>query len=287
MPRAGRDRDERNCQTAPLASHACSNTALPTPARPDGASAGRASARADRWRRLATTWRESVRSAVVDVLDTYSGHTDPGGAAARRDLGALTITKVSVGPMDNNAYLLVCTTSGEALLVDAANEPDRLAEVVGSADGAQLRTTVTTHRHYDHWQALGAVADKFGTRQVAHPLDAPELPVAVDDTVEQGDTISVGQVSLEVIHLRGHTPGSIALVYRADDGPHIFTGDSLFPGGPGKTGSPDDFASLMNDLEERVFGTLPDETWVYPGHGDDTTLGRERPHLGEWRERGW
>ena len=127
--------------------------------------------------------QKSVRSAVVDVLDTYSGHTDPGGAAARRDLGALTITKVSVGPMDNNAYLLVCTATGEALLIDAANEPDRLAEVVASAGGAQLRTTVTTHRHYDHWQALGAVADKFGTRQIAHPLDAPELPVPVDDTV--------------------------------------------------------------------------------------------------------
>ena len=166
----------------------------------------------------------------MDVLDTYSGHTDPGGAAARRDLGALTITKVSVGPMDNNAYLLVCTETGEALLIDAANEPDRLAGVVGAANGAQLRTTVTTHRHYDHWQALGAVAEKFGTRQLAHPLDAPELPVPADDTVEQGDTITVGRVPLEVIHLRGHTPGSIALVYRAADGPHLFTGRLPVPG---------------------------------------------------------
>ncbi len=239
------------------------------------------------WRRLARVVRRSVRSPVVDVLDTYSGHTDPGGAATRRDLGALTITKVSVGPMDNNAYLLVCSETGEALLIDAANEPDRLAGVVGAAKGAQLRTTVTTHRHYDHWQALGAVAEKFGTRQLAHPLDAPELPVPADDTVEQGDTITVGRVPLEVIHLRGHTPGSIALVYRAADGPHLFTGDSLFPGGPGRTTSPEDFTSLMDDLEERVFGPLPDETWVYPGHGDDTTLGRESPHLAEWRQRGW
>lgn len=225
--------------------------------------------------------------AMGDRMNEYHGNVRVGGPVQTHELAHLMITKVAVGPMDNNAYLLVCTATGEALLVDAANEPDRLAEVVGSADGAQLRTTVTTHRHYDHWQALGAVADKFGTRQVAHPLDAPELPVTVDDTVEQGDTISVGQVPLEVIHLRGHTPGSIALVYRADDGPHIFTGDSLFPGGPGRTTTPEDFTSLMNDLEERVFGTLPDETWVYPGHGDDTTLGRERPHLGEWRERGW
>jgi glyoxylase-like metal-dependent hydrolase (beta-lactamase superfamily II) len=223
----------------------------------------------------------------VDVLDTYSGHTDPGGAATRRDLGPLTITKVSVGPMDNNAYLLVCTATGEALLVDAANEPDRLADVVASADGTHLRTTVTTHRHHDHWQALGAVADKFGTRQLAHPLDAPELPVPVDDTVEHGDTVTVGRVPLEVIHLRGHTPGSIALLYRGDVGSHLFTGDSVFPGGPGKTWSADDFTSLMDDLEERVFGTLPDETWVYPGHGDDTTLGAERPSLPDWRARGW
>jgi glyoxylase-like metal-dependent hydrolase (beta-lactamase superfamily II) len=224
----------------------------------------------------------------VDVLDTYSGHVDPGGAAVRRDLGALTLTKVSVGPMDNNAYLLVCTATGEALLVDAADEPERLAALVATAgDGARLRTTVTTHRHHDHWQALAAVADRFSTRQVAHPLDAPELPVPVDETVGHGDTVTVGRVALEVIHLRGHTPGSIALLHRGTDRPHLITGDSLFPGGPGRTWSPDDFVSLIDDLEERVFGTLPDETWVYPGHGDDTTLGAERPHLAEWRERGW
>ncbi len=224
----------------------------------------------------------------MDVLDTYSGHVDPGGAAVRRDLGALTLTKVSVGPMDNNAYLLVCTATGEALLVDAADEPERLAALVATAgDGARLRTTVTTHRHHDHWQALAAVADRFSTRQVAHPLDAPELPVPVDETVGHGDTVTVGRVALEVIHLRGHTPGSIALLHRGTDRPHLITGDSLFPGGPGRTWSPDDFVSLIDDLEERVFGTLPDETWVYPGHGDDTTLGAERPHLAEWRERGW
>jgi glyoxylase-like metal-dependent hydrolase (beta-lactamase superfamily II) len=223
----------------------------------------------------------------VDVLDTYSGHVDPGGAAARRDLGGLTLTKVSVGPMDNNAYLLVCTATGEALLVDAADEPDRLTALVGTAGPGRLRTTVTTHRHHDHWQALAAVADRFSTRQVAHPLDAPELPVPVDETVGHGDTVTVGRVSLEVIHLRGHTPGSIALLHRGADRPHLITGDSLFPGGPGRTTSPEDFASLMDDLEQRVFGPLPDETWIYPGHGNDTTLGQERPHLAEWRERGW
>jgi glyoxylase-like metal-dependent hydrolase (beta-lactamase superfamily II) len=224
----------------------------------------------------------------VDVLDTYSGHTDPGGAAIRRDLEAVSITKVSVGPMDNNAYLLVCKATNEALLVDAANEPDRLADLVGSADDRpDLRTVVTTHRHGDHWQALGAVAGMFEPRLIAHRLDAPELPVPMDELVDHGDVIRFGEVQLEVIHLRGHTPGSLALLYRDVGGPHLFSADNLFPGGPGKTWSPEDFAQLMGDLEERVFGPLPDETWVYPGHGDDTTLGVERPSIPEWKARGW
>jgi glyoxylase-like metal-dependent hydrolase (beta-lactamase superfamily II) len=130
----------------------------------------------------------------------------------------------------------------------------------------------------------------FQTRQIAHPLDAPELPIPMDELVEHGDTVQFGEIELEVVHLRGHTPGSIALVYRdpATGGhPHLFTGDSLFPGGPGKTAGPAEFGSLMDDLEERIFGVLPDETWVYPGHGDDTTLGAERPSIPEWRARGW
>jgi glyoxylase-like metal-dependent hydrolase (beta-lactamase superfamily II) len=224
----------------------------------------------------------------VEILDDYTGHTDPGGAATRRDLGPLTITKVSVGPMDNNAYLLTCTASREALLIDAANEPDRLMDVIGHGDGRpQLRTVVTTHQHYDHWQALGAVAGMCEPVTVAHPLDAPELPIPADRLVEHGDTVQLGEVELEVIHLRGHTPGSIALVYRGADRPHLFTGDSLFPGGPGKTWSAEDNNQLLGDLESRIFGALPDETWFYPGHGDDSTLGAERPHLGEWRARGW
>ncbi len=227
----------------------------------------------------------------MDVLDSYSGHVDPGGAAIRRDLGSLSITKISVGPMDNNAYLLVCRSTNEALLIDAANEPDRLADLVGADDGRpELNHLVTTHRHHDHWQALGAVAGMFQTRQIAHPLDAPELPIPMDELVEHGDTVAFGDIELEVVHLRGHTPGSIALVYRdpsAGGHPHVFTGDSLFPGGHGRTTSTEDHLQLMDDLEERIFGPLPDETWVYPGHGDDTSLGRERPDLGEWRTRGW
>jgi glyoxylase-like metal-dependent hydrolase (beta-lactamase superfamily II) len=113
--------------------------------------------------------------------------------------------------------------------------------------------------------------------------------VPVTRPVGHGDTVTVGGQMLEVVHLRGHTPGSIALVWRAPDGStHVFTGDSLFPGGVGNTQQdPERFASLIDDVERRLFAVLPDETWVYPGHGNDTTLGTERPHLGEWRERGW
>lgn len=224
----------------------------------------------------------------MDVLDSYTGHTDPGGPAARRELDALSVTKLSVGPMDNNAYLLVCRATREALLIDAASEPERIADLVGAGDTRpELRHLVTTHRHADHWQALGAVAGMFQTRQIAHPLDAPELPIPMDELVSQGDRVAFGEIELEVAHLRGHTPGSIALIYRDGAGSHVFSGDSLFPGGPGRTAGPAEFATLIDDLQKRLFDVLPDETWVYPGHGDDTTLGKERPSLPEWQARGW
>lgn len=225
----------------------------------------------------------------MDLVDEYTGHVEPGGPAARRTLPALTITKVSVGPMDNNAYLLTCRETRQSVLIDAANDPARLSDLIGHGpERPTLRTIITTHQHADHWQALGATAGAFGAETIAHPLDADPLPVPPDRLVDHGDTIPVGNSVLEVIHLRGHTPGSIALLYRDPAGhPHLFTGDSLFPGGVGRTGSPEDFASLLADVEERLFGVLPDDTWFYPGHGDDSTLGAERSKLGEWRERGW
>ncbi|MBV8933138.1 MAG: MBL fold metallo-hydrolase [Kutzneria sp.] len=225
----------------------------------------------------------------MNVVEDYTGHVQPGGPAAIRTLDVLTITKISVGPMDNNAYLLVCRRSGDALLIDAAADPERLSDLLGHGPRRpRLRTVVTTHQHPDHWQALGAVAGANGANTAAHPADAGPLPVPPDFLVEHGDTLRIGDCMLEVIHLRGHTPGSIALLYRDPTGhPHLFTGDSLFPGGPGKTTSPRDFTSLMDDLEARVFDVLPDDTWVYPGHGDDTTLAAERPKTGEWRARGW
>jgi glyoxylase-like metal-dependent hydrolase (beta-lactamase superfamily II) len=216
---------------------------------------------------------------------TYQGTVTPGGPPDVRELAHLVITKVSVGPMDNNAYVLRCRATGEELLIDAAAEPARLLQTIG--DGP-LRTVVTTHRHADHWGALAEVVSATGAQTVAHPADAPAIGVPTTQLVTDGDEVAVGSVRLSVIHLVGHTPGSIALLYDDPQGtPHLWTGDSLFPGGVGKTWSDTDFVLLIDDVEAKVFDRLPDETWVYPGHGDDTVLGRERPHLAEWRARGW
>jgi glyoxylase-like metal-dependent hydrolase (beta-lactamase superfamily II) len=215
----------------------------------------------------------------------YTGKVTPGGPAAVRELPKLVLSKLSVGPMDNNAYLLRCRTTGEQLLVDAANDPDRLLGLVGP-DG--LVAVVTTHRHRDHWQGLAEVVQATGARTFAHPLDATDIPVETDVFLADGDTLGFGAVELAVIHLVGHTPGSIALVYDDPDGvSHVFTGDCLFPGGVGRTTSPADFASLLEGVSTKLFGRLSDETSVYPGHGDDTTIGAERPHLAEWAGRGW
>jgi glyoxylase-like metal-dependent hydrolase (beta-lactamase superfamily II) len=217
----------------------------------------------------------------------YTGNVEVGGPPQVRELPGLTISKVAVSEMANNAYLLRCTTTGQALLVDAAAEPEVLARLIAGVD---LRTVATTHGHWDHHRALPDVVRATGAETVAHPADAPDLPVAVSREVRHGDTVTVGEQTLEVVHLRGHTPGSIALVWRgpADAGTHVFTGDSLFPGGVGNTQKdPARFASLIDDVEQRLFEALPDDAWVYPGHGKDTTIGAERPHLGEWRARGW
>jgi glyoxylase-like metal-dependent hydrolase (beta-lactamase superfamily II) len=219
----------------------------------------------------------------------YTGEVSPGGSADVRDLPDVTIRKVSVGETDNNCYLLTCARTGEQLLIDAADDAPRLLRLVAEGGGEGLSRVVTTHQHWDHHRALPAVVSETGARTAAGRLDADALPVPVDEPLDHGDTISVGEVQLVVVHLRGHTPGSVALVLHGVDGSvHAFTGDSLFPGGVGNTfGSAENFASLIDDVEQRLFAVLPDETWVYPGHGKDTTLGAERPSLPEWRERGW
>jgi glyoxylase-like metal-dependent hydrolase (beta-lactamase superfamily II) len=187
--------------------------------------------------------------------------------------------------MDNNAYFLRCATTGDVLLIDAANEPDRLLAALGEE---KLTRIITTHQHFDHWQALPEMVAATGAPVFVHPDDAEPLPVTATGALNDGDEVRLGDCTLTVIHLVGHTPGSVALLYQGPDRPHLFTGDSLFPGGVGNTfGNADNFRSLIDDVEHKLFDRLPDETWVYPGHGKDTTLGVERPHLPEWRERGW
>ena len=215
---------------------------------------------------------------------SYSGDVVVGGSAEVRELPHLIISKVAVGPFENNCYLLRCRATDRQSLIDAADSPDVLLDLIGP-DG--IDSVITTHSHGDHWQGLPAVADATAASTIAHPLDAGDLPLDIDVLVENGDVIEVGNIRLEVIHLRGHTPGGIALLYDDPEGPpHLFTGDSLFPGGVGKTTS-ETFPQLLDDVTSRLFDRLPDETWFYPGHGNDSTLGAERPHLDEWRDRGW
>ena len=216
----------------------------------------------------------------------YSGAVKVGGPADVHELADLMISKVAVGPMDNNAYLLRCRATGEQLLIDAADEAHTLLGLIGD-DG--ITAVLTTHRHGDHWQALAEVVGATGARTLAGRYDAEGIPVPTDVPLEDGDTVRVGRAELTVRHIEGHTPGSVALVYDDPHGhPHLFTGDCLFPGGVGNTaGDTEAFTRLLHDVQTKLFDRLPDETWVYPGHGADTALGTERPHLEEWRERGW
>lgn len=199
----------------------------------------------------------------------------------------MDLRHTSVGPMDNNAYLLV--SDGQGLLVDAAADPLALLALVGDTP---LTAIVTTHRHRDHVGALADVAAHTGARLVAGEPDAAAIEsaagVTIDDRVWTGDAVRFGSVELEVIGLVGHTPGSITLVHAPAEGPvQLFVGDSLFPGGVGKTGSASDFDSLYTDVVTKLFDRFADDTLVWPGHGKPTTLGAERPHLAEWRARGW
>jgi glyoxylase-like metal-dependent hydrolase (beta-lactamase superfamily II) len=216
----------------------------------------------------------------------------PGGPALSPDaLDDLEIRAASVGPMDNNAYLLTSRSDGAQLLIDAADDPDRLLALVDEGTG-RLDLVVTTHRHPDHHRALASLVAVSGARVAAGADDAEAITEATGVPIAQrlhdGDPITIGRVTLQVIALRGHTPGSVALAYAGADGPaHLFTGDSLFPGGVGATTSPEAFTQLYDDVVARLFDRFADDTVVHPGHGLGTTLGAERPHLAQWRARGW
>jgi glyoxylase-like metal-dependent hydrolase (beta-lactamase superfamily II) len=227
-------------------------------------------------------------------MDPYTGDVSVGGAPDVRELDHLTITKVAVDEqMSNNCYLLTCRHTGEPDLIAAADASATLLPLIGDAG---LTHVLTTHQHWDHHRALADVVGATSAATVAGVPDAAAITeqtgVPITREVAQGDTVRVGDCTLEVIALAGHTPGSIALLYddSASEGghPHLFTGDSLFPGGVGNTfGDADAFRQLIDEVSTKIFDRLPDDTWFYPGHGNDSTLGAERPHLAEWRQRGW
>ena len=193
---------------------------------------------------------------------------------------AAEIHKVVVGPMDNNVFVLRCKETGDALLIDAANEHDRLLEL---CQRLGVRTVIETHGHWDHIQAVPELRDAGYSVHVTAE-DAAMLP-AYDEILEDESVIEVGRLRLHTIHSPGHTPGSMS--FRLDGAPILFSGDTLFPGGPGNTSfEGGDFDTIIASLDQRLF-TLPPDTLVLPGHGDDTTIGTERPHLQEWIDRGW
>jgi glyoxylase-like metal-dependent hydrolase (beta-lactamase superfamily II) len=190
------------------------------------------------------------------------------------------IDKIVVGPFENNVFVLRSTDTGDAVLVDAANEHDLLLEV-SRATG--VRRVLTTHGHFDHIQAVTQMRDAGIDVGVAVE-DAEMLP-SYDFTIPDDDVIEVGSLRLRTIHTPGHTRGSTC--FRLVDHPVLFSGDTLFPGGPGNTSFEDaDFDTIIQSIESRLF-TFPDTTVVLPGHGVDTTIGAERPHLDEWVARGW
>lgn len=190
----------------------------------------------------------------------------------------LIVRKIEVGNMENNVYVLECPETHESLIVDGCFEPD---SIVAATDGTKVVGIVQTHGHMDHVQALGALKEKLGVPVHAHPGD--DYPVGIDDELNDGDVVRFGAREAKVLHTPGHTPGGICLLV----GRHLVSGDTLFPGGPGNTwGNEDAFAQITESIETKLF-TLPDDTFVYPGHGRDTTIGAERPHLQEWKDRGW
>ncbi len=215
---------------------------------------------------------------------TYAGDVTPDGPWVEWVDGPLTLRKRSVEEFDNNVYLLGCTKTRAALLVDAAARPDLILEM---ADGWDLVAIVQTHGHWDHIRAWDDLVTA-GVEVWGHRGDVEMFGKDPAKLVEHGERIAVGEIEVEVIHTSGHTPGSTQYLAHGEAVPHLITGDSLFPGGPGNTfGDKEKHLELMDNLEGRIFDVLPDETWIHPGHGDDSTLGAERPSLAEWRARGW
>jgi glyoxylase-like metal-dependent hydrolase (beta-lactamase superfamily II) len=196
------------------------------------------------------------------------------------DATGVEIHQVVVGPVDNNVLILRCTETGDAVLLDAANEHERLLEL---CERLGVRRVLETHGHWDHIQAVPQLRDA-GYSVGVTAQDAAMLP-SYDEVIEDDSVIDVGRLRLRTIHTPGHTPGSMCFLLAGH--PILFSGDTLFPGGPGNTSfEGGDFPTIIESVDRRLF-TLPPDTIVLPGHGDRTTIGAERPHLQEWIDRGW
>ena len=203
------------------------------------------------------------------------------GVTLHWDDSRVEVHRVVVGPMDNNVFVIRCRETGEGVLLDAANEHDRLLELCQALD---VRTVLETHGHWDHIQAVPAVRDA-GYRVGVTAEDADMLP-SYDYLLEDESVIEIGRLRIHTHHTPGHTPGSMS--FSVEDTPLLFTGDTLFPGGPGATQfEGGDFPTILKSIENRMFGVFDADTIVLPGHGDDTTIGAEAPCLDEWAARGW
>ena len=215
----------------------------------------------------------------------YKGNTQVEGPAHVRELTDLIISKITVGPYNNNSYLLRCRNTGSEVLIDAAAQPERLLNLIGP-DG--LMGVLTTHGHQDHWNALAEVVAATGAQTYAPQGDIELIGEPTNHAMAPESMFTFGDISLKVLTTGGHTPGASMFFYDDPIGHgHLFSGDCLFPGGVGKTTTPVEFTTLFNGVKSQVFDSLPDTTWVYPGHGDDTSVGAERASLTEWESRGW
>jgi glyoxylase-like metal-dependent hydrolase (beta-lactamase superfamily II) len=190
------------------------------------------------------------------------------------------IHKLVVGPMDNNVFVLRCKETGEAVLLDAANEHEKLLELCKALD---VRQVLETHGHWDHIQAVPELRDAGYSVHVT-AQDAEMLP-SYDEIIEDESVVEVGRLRLHTIHTPGHTPGSMC--FRLEGAPILFSGDTLFPGGLGNTKFGGDWPTILKSAEDRLFSKLEADVIVLPGHGDDTTIGAESPHFQEWVDRGW
>jgi glyoxylase-like metal-dependent hydrolase (beta-lactamase superfamily II) len=181
---------------------------------------------------------------------------------------AVKIIRMELGPWGTNAYIVICQAIGESLLVDAPGEADKILKELA---GTKPRYIVLTHNHIDHIGALEELKSKLKIPLALHPADASRLALKPDMELKDGDTLEVGRLNIKVLHTPGHTPGGLCFLLRK----YLISGDTIFPGGPGKTGTPDDFRQIAKSIQNKLF-ILPDDTHVYPGHGEATSLGKEK-----------